>query len=84
MLNQNNNLNNTKFKNTIEARNWTLPHGRNKKMEINDNRFHRWKKRMEINDSISINFINYPIFILWFLLREHAKTNFDNFVILHP
>ena len=51
MLNQNNNLNNTKLKNTVQGRNKTLPHG--KKMEINDNLSHRWKKRMEINEDRS-------------------------------
>ena len=41
MLNQNNNINNTEFKNTVEAKNKTLPHGRKKKMDINDNLSHR-------------------------------------------
>ena len=39
---------------------------------------------MEINYNDSVNFINYSVFIFLFLLREHVKTNFDNFVIPHP
>ena len=42
------------------------------------------KKRMEINDSLSLNFINYPAFILLFLLREHVTKNFGSFFILYP
>ena len=66
MLNENNYLNNTKFNNTVQGRNKTLPHGN--KMEINDNLSHKWKTRMEINDSLSLNFINHPTCILWFFL----------------